>query len=191
MAPQEDELGRMWLERRPDALAEANRRYRKRLEAVAYRIVRDQGDAEEAVQRVFLALPNTNFEGRASLWSYLRRAAVNTAVNILRSRRRRQNVEEKLRAHALTDVHPESQTGDPEAKVLEGEMMAAIAQALLRVKAQHRQALVLRIVWGLSNTEIAEREGVPLATVGTWLRRGREELQRELRPLLAEFQRGS
>jgi len=47
--------------------------------------------------------------------------------------------------------------------------------------------LVLRIVWGLTNAEIAEREGIPLATVGTWLRRGRADLHRALRPLLREM----
>ena len=35
--------------------------------------------------------------------------------------------------------------------------------------------------------EIAEREGIPRATVGTWLRRGREELRELLGPLLREL----
>jgi len=42
---------------------------------------------------------------------------------------------------------------------------------------------------GLTNTEIAEHEGLPQATVGTWLRRGREELQRGLRPVMKELRR--
>jgi DNA-directed RNA polymerase specialized sigma24 family protein len=48
---------------------------------------------------------------------------------------------------------------------------------------------VLRIIHGLTNREIAELEGLPAATVGTWLRRGRDELQRNLRPVLREFGR--
>ena len=66
-------------------------------------------------------------------------------------------------------------------------MLAAVAKALLRVRPQHRRVLVLRIKHGLSNTEIAEREGIPLATVGTWLRRGRQELREMLQPLLREM----
>ena len=77
----------------------------------------------------------------------------------------------------------------PEAQVLEGELMAAVAKALLRVKPQHRRVLTLRVIHGFTNTEIAERENLPLATVGTWLRRGRGELQRTLRPLLKEMGR--
>jgi RNA polymerase sigma factor (sigma-70 family) len=76
---------------------------------------------------------------------------------------------------------------DPASQVLEAEVLAAVAKALLRVKPQHRRVLILRINHGLSNTEIAEREGVPLATVGTWLRRGREELREMLRPLLRDM----
>jgi RNA polymerase sigma factor (sigma-70 family) len=73
--------------------------------------------------------------------------------------------------------------------VLEGEILSEVAKALLQVKPQHRRVLVLRIMHGLSNTEIAEREDLPLATVGTWLRRGREELRKGMRPLLRELGR--
>ena len=65
--------------------------------------------------------------------------------------------------------------------------VARVEKALLKVKERHRRVLVLRIVWDLTNTEIGEREGIPLATVGTWLRRGREELRRALRPLMREL----
>ena len=88
-------------------------------------------------------------------------------------------------AHALGPGAPAA--SDPASQVLEAEVLAAVAKALLRVKPQHRQVLVLRIKHGLSNTEIAEREGIPPATAGTWLRRGREELRELLGPLLSEL----
>jgi RNA polymerase sigma-70 factor (ECF subfamily) len=180
------DVDRLWL-RRGDAavLRELHRRYRLRLESVAYRIVGNRADAEDVVQRVFQVLPSAAYRGSASLWTYLYRAATNTAVNVLRTRRRRERYESAAleQALALDGDAPES----PESQVLEGEILAAVARALLKVKEQHRHALVLRVVWGLTNTEIAEREGVPLATVGTWLRRGREELRRALRPVLREL----
>lgn len=180
------ELDRRWLEGDRGALAEAHRRYGKRLERVAYRIVGNYADAEDVVQRVFQALPGGSYRGTASLWSYLYRAAVNGSVNLLRARKRRREAHERLLAHSF--VARAGGTG-PEAQVLEGEILAAVARALLGVKPQHRRALVLRIHHGLSNTEIAEQESVPLATVGTWLRRGRAELCRTLRPLLRELER--
>jgi RNA polymerase sigma-70 factor (ECF subfamily) len=181
----ESDLERLWLDGDPTALAEAHRRYRSRLEAVAYRIVHDRADAEDVVQRIFLALPRVAYRGSASLWSYLYRAALNGSVNVLRARRRRESVCSRAAAQAaLPGADPEIA---PDARILEGEMLAAVAKALLHVKPQHRRVLVLRVLHGLTNTEIAEHEQLPLATVGTWLRRGREELRRALGPLLRDL----
>jgi RNA polymerase sigma-70 factor (ECF subfamily) len=183
------DLDRMWLRGDERAFPELHRRYRHRLEAVALRIVGNRADAEDVVQRVFLALPNSAYAGRASLWTYLYRAAANAAVNVLRSRRRTAVLEE-ANLGRLLDAQKQQTEHGAEACVFEGEVMAAVARGLLQVKPRHRRVLVLRIVWGLSNTEIAEREGVPMATVGTWLRRGREELRRVLAPTLKDLDSG-
>jgi RNA polymerase sigma-70 factor (ECF subfamily) len=183
------DLDRMWLRGDERALPELHRRYRGRLEAVALRIVGNRADAEDVVQRVFLALPGSAYRGQASLWTYLYRAAANAAVNVLRSRRRAAALEE-ANLGRLVDAQSQQVEHGAEARVLEGEVMAAVARGLLQVKPRHRRVLVLRIVWGLSNTEIAEREDVPLATVGTWLRRGREELRRALGPTLKDLTPG-
>ena len=172
------------------ALADLHARYRIRLEAAAFRVLRDRDEAEDVVQRVFEALPRIRFRGQASLWTYLYRAALNGALSALRKRKRRELAVAELRVHALYGEPAREAAEDPEAQVLEGEILSAVASALLEVKPQHRRALVLRIVWGLSNTEIAEREGVPLPTVGTWLRRGREELRARLGPLLRDLDLG-
>lgn len=181
------EIDALWMGGEAEALGELHRRYRSRLEAVAYRILRDRADAEDVVQRIFLALPRIDFQGRASLWTYLYRAAWNGALNVLRAKRRRETVDAEALGLAL-GLNLEEAAG-PEAIVLEGQILGAVARALLSVKPQHRRALTLRIVWDLSNSEIAEREGVPLATVGTWLRRGREELRQGLGPLLRDLDR--
>jgi RNA polymerase sigma-70 factor (ECF subfamily) len=181
----ERELDRRWLRGDPGAFEEAHGRYRSRLEAVAYRIVGNHADAEDVVQGVFQALPRAAYRGSASLWTYLYRAAVNTSINLLRSRRRSHGLQQEVMSQSLSLGQAEA--NDPESQVFEAEVLASVAKALLQVKPQHRRVLVLRVNHGLSNTEIAEREGIPLATVGTWLRRGREELRETLRPLLREM----
>lgn len=185
-APLDRELEELWLQGDPDALERAHGRYRSRLEAVSYRIVRNRADAEDVVQKIFLAVRNASYRGDASLWTYLYRAAVNGSVNLLRSRKRRDALAQQMLQRS--DLHPQP-AENAEAKILEGEIMAGVSSALLAVKPQHRRVLTLRIIHGLSNTEIAEREGLPVATVGTWLRRGREELQRGLKPMLKELRR--
>jgi RNA polymerase sigma-70 factor (ECF subfamily) len=181
------DIEQRWLRGDPDALADAHRRYRTRLEAVAFRIVRSRADAEDVVQRVFQALPQSSYRGSASLWSYLSRAAVNGSVNLLRARRRRDALSHEL-AEELTLAPRCSPDGNPESRVLEGEILACVARALLCVKPRHRRVLVLRVKHGLSNVEIARHEGIPAATVATWLRRGREELRSALGPTLRDLE---
>jgi len=183
------DLDRRWLRGDPAAFADAHGRYRVRLEAVAYRIVRSRADAEDVVQRVFQALPGASYRGTASLWSYLYRAAVNGSVNLLRSRRRRELLSHEFARDETLAGRPLAI--DPEARVLEGELLAGVARALLRVKPRHRRVLILRIKHGLSNIEIARHERIPPATVATWLRRGREELRAALGPILRDFEGGT
>jgi RNA polymerase sigma-70 factor (ECF subfamily) len=186
--PGASDLDRRWLRRDPDAYGDAHRCYRSRLVAVASRIVGSRADAEDVVQRVFQALPRGSYAGNASLWAYLHRAAVNGAVNLLRARRRREQLCQDF-GHAAAFEAPAP--ANPEAQVLEGELLACVARALLHVKPRHRRVLILRIKHGLSNLEIAQQEGVPPATVATWLRRGREELRAALGPTLRELEEGA
>jgi RNA polymerase sigma-70 factor (ECF subfamily) len=183
-----DELGQMLLDGDPEtAYTLAHRRYSSRLEGVATRILGNRADAQDVVQKIFISLRKAKYQGRSSLWTYLYRAAVNGSVNVLRSHRRREAAERNMLEQQL--LHGPVSSGSPESKVLEGEILACVAQALMHVKPQHRRVLVLRIIHGMTNTEIAEMEGLPAATVGTWLRRGRDELQRNLKPVLREFGR--
>jgi RNA polymerase sigma-70 factor (ECF subfamily) len=152
---------------------------------VAYRVVGNPSDAEDVVQSVFMALPRAAYRGSASLWSYLYRAAVNNSVNLLRSRKRSDRLQREVMAQALVQGAPAASR--PDSQVFEAEVLAAVAKALLLVKPQHRRVLGLRIKHGLSNSEIAEREGISQATVATRLRRGREELRLRLQPLLREM----
>jgi RNA polymerase sigma-70 factor (ECF subfamily) len=180
------ELEHMWLEGDTEAAyAIAHERYASRLESVARRIVGNRADAQDVVQKIFVALRGASFEGQSSLWTYLYRAAVNGSVNALRAKRRREAAERNLLERQL--LYGTQASASPESKVLEGEILACVARALLQVRPQHRRVLILRIVHGMTNREIADLEGLPPATVGTWLRRGRQELQRSLRPLLGEL----
>ena len=184
--------GTEWsLEGSSESLADLHGRYRKRLEGVAFRILGNHADAEDVVQRIFMKLPRAHFRGESSVWTYLYRASVNASVNVLRSRRRRERLQRELALEA-SPVEPArlqpSAAPSPEGQVLEGEILSGVARALLNVKPQHRRVLVMRIVWGMSNVEIARREGIPSATVGTWLRRGRAELARETGPMLSELE---
>jgi len=183
------EINRLWIRGDSNALALAHTRYRSKLEAVAFRIVKNHADAEDVVQRVFVAVGRITGKGTASLWTYLYRSAVNGSLSVLRTRKRRLALETE-NLDQLIETGPRSAV-DSEAQVLGAEMIASVSQALLKVAPKYRQVLTLRIVWNLSNGEIAEREGIPIATARTQLRRGREELRKHLAPMLHDLGRTS
>ncbi|MFP8879106.1 MAG: sigma-70 family RNA polymerase sigma factor [Myxococcota bacterium] len=183
------EINRLWIRGDREALGLAHTRYRSKLEAVSYRILKNHADAEDVVQRVFVAVGRVTGKGTASLWTYLYRSAVNGSLSVLRARKQRLTLETQNLEH-LIETGPKSVVNS-EAQLLGAEMIEAVSRALLKVAPKYRQVLTLRIVWNLSNGEIAQREGIPVATARTQLRRGREELRKHLAPMLRDLGRTS
>ena len=68
---------------------------------------------------------------------------------------------------------PPGGDADPEAAVLGEEQREEIQAALGHVRAEHRAALVLRHMEGLSYAEIAQVLEVPEGTAKGWVSRGR------------------
>ena len=68
---------------------------------------------------------------------------------------------------------PPGGDADPEAATLSAERRDEIHSALKHVRAEHRAALVLRHMEGLSYAEIAEVLEVPDGTAKGWVSRGR------------------
>ena len=75
---------------------------------------------------------------------------------------------------------PSGGDADPEAAALSAERRQEIQAALAHVRAEHRAALVLRHMEGLSYAEIAEVLGVPDGTAKGWVSRGRAAMLVEL-----------
>ncbi len=71
---------------------------------------------------------------------------------------------------------PPGGDADPETAALSTERRDEIQAALKHVRAEHRAALVLRHMEGLSYSEIAEVLEVPDGTAKGWVSRGRAAL---------------
>jgi RNA polymerase sigma-70 factor (ECF subfamily) len=100
--------------------------------------------------------------------SYLRRAAVNASLDLIRSRGDDRNLE-------LIDVS--SGARDPDA----GELKAALRRALGRLTAKSAEIFVLRFLEGFSNKEIAQMLDMSAVLVAVTVHRARQQLQRDLR----------
>ena len=88
---------------RPTTFAELYAIYSRRLYRTIIAITRNPADAEDALQVTFLRayLALDTFEGRSSVYSWLLRIAINSALMILRKRR--------ARPEALLDPQPDAQ----------------------------------------------------------------------------------
>lgn len=182
------ELARLCRSRDRDAMRHLLTVNNQRLFRTAWSILKDRGEAEEAVQAGYLSAfaALDKFEGRSSLSTWLTRIVVNEALGRLRSqRRRREHLESE--GVALLDTYRErlaqaSVEPAPDATVAREQLRQLIERAVADLQDGFRSVFVLRDIEGLSVEETAEALGIPPATVKTRLHRARAKLQEALAP---------
>ena len=162
------------------AFAELANRYSARLLTMAWRLLGNRADAEDAVQRallrLYLSAGSYRSEWAVSTWLY--RVATNVCVDEIRRRRSRSSLQKA--------VHEEA--GDGQALLFPwgGGAVRGPAQnldlqrALARVPLEARILLALRYVDGLSYLELARVRGISVNTVKSQLARGKMILKTAL-----------
>jgi RNA polymerase sigma-70 factor (ECF subfamily) len=150
----------------------------------AYRITGNAMDAEDVLQTVFMRLlrrpvgpGDDQLDLSQSAGSYLHRAAVNAALDLLRSRRRSRLV-------ALGDFEQElvdDDRPDPERRFGHRELGRRLCAALTRLSPRQAEIFALRYLEGLGNLEIARLLGSSQTAIAVVLHRARHRLQQELR----------
>jgi RNA polymerase sigma factor (sigma-70 family) len=144
-----------------------------RVVAVATRVLGSRHEAEDVAQEVFLAFGRSSVPaGEARGWLCV--AAAHTALNLLRSGRRRASREET--AAAATDA-VESDVAEA---VVTNEDRRRVRAALAQLPRKQAVALVLRHS-GLSYAEVAAALDLSPGSVGTTVRRAESALRKELR----------
>jgi RNA polymerase sigma-70 factor (ECF subfamily) len=157
----------------PTALADAYERHSALCRGVAYRVLRDEALAEDAVQDAFASLWRRR-EGMtvraAGLSPWLVVVTRNAALSLLRADTRRRLREE--REFAAT---PAEHGRDPSDVVTADEAAAAVVAALDDLPKEQRDVIQLAYFDRLTLAQVAERTGAPLGTVK---RRAQMALQR-------------
>jgi RNA polymerase sigma-70 factor (ECF subfamily) len=131
-------------------------------------------DAQDASQEVWIRVWRNirDFRGDSAFTTWLYRITVNTCLSVRRKESRRG--EREYSGDEMPFLpEPRGDDADPEAAALGAEQREEIQAALGHVRAEHRAALVLRHMEGLSYAEIARVLGVPDGTVKGWASRGR------------------
>ncbi len=155
------------------------RRYSDRAFRAAYRVVRDETEAEDVLQdaliKAYRALPS--FESRSSFYTWLYRIVVNLALD----RRRRgksgvtlewdDNVARQIDTRAAQPVDH-----DPELASIRTEVRKLVGEGIQGLPDGQREVLLLREVDGLSYEEIAETMQISKGTVMSRLHYARKKL---------------
>jgi len=163
----------------PDELERAFRAHQGLVFRTAYRITGNAGDAEDVLQTVFLRLlrRGRNADPLENVESYLRRAAINAALDVIRSRQADQSVPLPDEESALSPAAPV--TAD-----FSG-LRQALSRAVAQLKPSQAEIFALRFLEGLSNQQIAQSLGISQVRVAVVVHRTRLQLRKELRPYLS------
>ena len=164
------------------------RRYNRRLYRTARSILKDEADAEDALQNAYLLVYRGigKFRGDASLSTWLVRIVVNEALAYLRKRSRSAHVV-NLESSEL-DSAIEAQAADmcsqkderPEDRLIRSDTNQFIQTKIDELPVTYRAAFLLRARDDRSVTETAAALRIPEATVRTRFFRARALLRRSL-----------
>jgi RNA polymerase sigma-70 factor (ECF subfamily) len=138
----------------------------------AYRITGNAADAEDVLQAVFLRLLRRGSSGGAveKEESYLRRAAINASLDIIRSRHADRTVE-------LPEDLQHKETPD---------LRRALQSALAQLDARPAEIFTLRFLEGFTNSQIAKMLGISQVLVAVIVHRTRKQLRHQLAGYLGD-----
>ena len=173
------------------ALERLMEQFAPRVHRLAYGITRNEADAEEVVQDVFLSLFRKieAFEGRAALGTWIYRITVNAAL--IKRRGKRVELEVLLEDHLPTFREDGHREGDrallladwsetPEEELLSNETRRAVRRMIASLPDRYRVVLMLRDMEGLSNEETAKILDDSVASVKSRLHRARMALREQV-----------
>lgn len=149
------------------AIATLYDRYASTLLALAFRVVRDRGEAEDVVHDAFVTVGDRGrhyVAERGSVAAWLVTLVRNLSIDRKRRRDRRGAIERDILAHE-PDSKAATASENPESQVLGAFEVVRVRQALSTLPAPQRATLELTFFSGLSYPEIAARENLPLGTI--------------------------
>lgn len=165
-------------------------RHSRSLFRLAFRMTGNEQDAEDVVQETFLrAYKQLNrYESRASFSTWIYRIAANASLDLLRSRRRRQEMvaQEREEGETAMDVIDQVAASDPQPDrlVFSGQVQHRVAEAMNELSQQERTAFVLRHFEGQSIEEIGTTLGLNTNAAKHSIFRAVQKLRRALEPVV-------
>lgn len=166
----------------PEALSQLVLSQQHYVYSIAMSVLKNPEDAadltQEAFIRLFRALPQYNGESRFTTWLY--RLVVNLGRDELRRRHRQVPIAtasgEEEEQDQVASVADDDRWSDPDAALDARELRGDVQRALGQLEEHYRMVLTLYYFEDMKYTDISEVLGLPLNTVKSHIRRGKERL---------------
>lgn len=158
-------------------------RYNRLLYTIAYRFLKSEEEAEDAVQYLFMKLweQRETFSFESGIRSLLFTILKNYILNELRHR--------SLVFEKLYEIS--QQTNEEEDNFLiqfeHSELRKSLRIAIDKLPPQKQKICLLKIEYGLSNQEIADKMGITVPTVKSHYTQAIKTLRKEIESLLLWF----
>ncbi|MGZ5139884.1 MAG: RNA polymerase sigma factor [Burkholderiales bacterium] len=159
------------------------RRCNRQLFRVARAILKDDADAEEALQEAYITayVQIGAFRGASKLSTWITRIVINESLGRMRKQQRRSVVIPFSGDHedwqSKEDTVADDQNTSPEDATLRAEIRALLEQKIDALPIAFRTVFIMRELEEMTVEETAECLGIPAATVRTRLFRARALLR--------------
>ncbi len=177
----------------PSAVDELLRLYQGKIFNLAMSILKNESDAEEATQDVFMTVIRKadTFQGNSAFYSWIYRICVNTCLMRLRGKRRNETVSIEEFMPVFTDEGMHASPMDDWSKEVERDALNEELGQMIRkfteeLSEKYRVVFVLSDVEGLSNEETAKILGLTVPAIKSRLHRARLYLREQLSRYLQE-----
>lgn len=166
-------------------------RYTPKAHSLVRRLTRNQEDAEEVLQDVFVTVFRKidGFEGKSSFSSWLYRITVNAALMKLRKRNRNQlvSIEEVVNQVKNVAATQFLYRSEGEAGAVRAEVAEALESAIDSLPDDYKPVFILRDVHGLTSKQVATILDITVPAVKSRLHRARLALREQLEPFYKEY----
>ncbi|MDD9267059.1 RNA polymerase sigma factor SigW [Paenibacillus sp. GCM10023248] len=167
-----------------NAFAELVELYKDKIFHLAYRMLNNKQEAEDAVQETFLRVYTNlhRYDENQKFSTWIFRIGTNLCIDKLRRRKNTYSLDAEMPDGEGNDYYAmlPSNEDTPEKQIMVSETQEQIRRAIATLPEKYKSIVVLRYLQDMSLQEISEVLDMPVTTIKTRVHRGREYLRKRL-----------
>lgn len=158
--------------------------YKDKIFHLAYRMLGNKQEAEDAVQDTFLRVYNNldRYDENQKFSTWIFRIGTNLCIDRLRKRKPTYSLDAEMPDSEGNDFYAMLASKDelPVDQIVLSETQQVIRRAIQTLPEKYKSVVILRYLHDMSLQEIGDVLGMPVTTVKTRVHRGREYLRKKL-----------